>query len=70
MAIHEQMNQLADALCGYREASFEQMIQRVNALKVSEAILLTSQAALSRRTAIKDACDTLLAEIESLAQGE
>ena len=66
--VHEQMNCLADRLCGYREASFGEMMDAVDRLKNSESILIISQNAMARRQAIKEAADQLMIEIEALSE--
>lgn len=66
MSESEQLNELADKLCGYREASFELMIERANSLLVSERLLKTTDEAVSKRQDLYDAIEALKAEIDSL----
>lgn len=64
----EQMNDIADAVCGYREASFEDIMSRIREIKELEKTLLTGLRALEQFTAIREAAGTLLEEIESLGE--
>lgn len=64
----EQMNQLSDELVGCREGGFLEMLAEVKRLKVSDHILKVHQNARSQGTAIKEACENLMAEIEALEE--
>jgi len=64
----EQLNQIADIVCGYNEATFDEIITTINQLKISEKILKISQEALSNRTAVHEAYENLMAELENLSE--
>ena len=65
--IIEQINQIADEICGYREADFFQIMTDIQQLKISDLILRKSQNAVSRRRDICNAVDNLMAELEGLS---
>ena len=64
----EQMNIISDLVVGYREASFDDICEAINRMKTSEVLLNTRDNARNQAAAIRDACENLLAEIESLSE--
>lgn len=65
----ENINQLADAICGDRRASFEQMMNRIRELHDAERLLHISDSAMERASGIKKATDELLDQIKQMERG-
>jgi len=66
--IAEQVNQIADELCGFREATFFEIMEAIKTVKTSDSILRVSQNALSRRRDICEAVEQLMTELDALAE--